>query len=475
VVTLRTYVRVLASELVLGVLVGSRPASAQDVEIEIEDAESPPPPPEPDPKGELRDTVRALEERVKGLEEAAAPVPPPPVEEPAPIPWTEDVHIHLSGWVQPQVLWSQLSQDEVGADGQTLNLDRFMVRRGRIELAAVYRYVSAAFELDANTTFGPAVTIRGAEAAVFYPQPDPGLPPFVKVKAGMFDIPFGFTTTEDADDRFFMERTVGSRALFPGDSDVGAEVSGGVGPFRYNLAVTNGVPISEHPDVPTTVNQARKTFLGRLGVDARPEHAELAGGVSYLSGAGFHQGTPPTKSSLSWSDDNQDGLVTLNELTAINGQASTPSATFDQWAVGADTELGYEWGLGWSRLWAEVILASNLDRGLYVSDPIATGYDLRQLAWNVGFVQEGFTYGVLGFRADGYTPDSDLTEARRGAFQPVDTTIITLSPIVGVQIPEVARLLVQYDYVSDLLGRDALGEPADLPNDVWTVRLQVEF
>jgi hypothetical protein len=36
-------------------------------------------------------------------------------------------------------------------------------------------------------------------------------------------------------------------------------------------------------------------------------------------------------------------------------------------------------------------------------------------------------------------------------------------------------LVVQYDYVSDHLGRDDAAEPVDLANDVLTLRVQVEL
>jgi len=56
----------------------------------------------------------------------------------------------------------------------------------------------------------------------------------------------------------------------------------------------------------------------------------------------------------------------------------------------------------------------------------------------------------------------------------VSQTITTLSPLVGVTIPGRARLVFQYDAVIDALSRDALGVPADLRNDRFTLRLQVE-
>jgi hypothetical protein len=120
-------------------------------------------------------------------------------------------------------------------------------------------------------------------------------------------------------------------------------------------------------------------------------------------------------------------------------------------------------------------MASNLDRAFFVADPIAAGRDLREIAWYVAVVQDVTPWGVLGFRADRYDPDADLFESRRGEFIPLDASLLTLSPAAGVRIPELASLIVQYDYVVDHLGRDSRGVPIDLPNDQWTARIQMEF
>jgi len=84
-------------------------------------------------------------------------------------------------------------------------------------------------------------------------------------------------------------------------------------------------------------------------------------------------------------------------------------------------------------------------------------------------------YGVVGFRADYYDPNSDALDARRGDVVPRDASILTISPLVGAVLPGHGRLIVQYDHILDSLGRDATGVPTDLRNDVWTARVQGEF
>ncbi len=47
--------------------------------------------------------------------------------------------------------------------------------------------------------------------------------------------------------------------------------------------------------------------------------------------------------------------------------------------------------------------------------------------------------------------------------------------MVGFRLPGRARLIFQYDFVHDYLGRDSVGAPADAKNDVYIGRLQVDL
>lgn len=449
-----------------------------DVEIDAAPASAAPPPASAAAAtaadvDALRASVAALEARLAQLK-PTDPTPAPPTAAPERR-WYEVLDLRVHGYAQIQYVSNQLSEDDVSVEGDALNQDRFLLRRARLGVERSFTYAHASFEIDLNTVDGPYVSPSGAELSVFLPARDAERPPLAELTAGLFDIPFGAELPESSADRYFAERTIGSRALFPGDSDVGAQVSGGLGPFRYALAGMNGVPLKNTRD-DVLVYTADKTLVGRVGLEAAAKDRwTLTAGASFLSGTALHAGTPETKSSLLWSDSNQNGSVSLDELVAVNGQAATPSETFGQWAIGADAGIAVKTRLGWSRGFVEATMASNLDRGYLVADPVSTGYDLREIAWSAGATQDVLTYGVLGFRADSYDANADLFESRRGEFIPTDVGVLTLSPVLGAQFPGLGRLLVQYDYVVDHLGRDDLGEPMDLPNDQWTLRLQGEF
>jgi hypothetical protein len=458
-------------------------ARAQDdVEIDATPAPAPTPAPTPAPSPEPTPAPTPPPATPPAPEPPpAAPAPTPtPTPSPPPAPSFATVlgalDLHVGGYVQAQFVTNQVSEDELDADGDALNKDRFLVRRARLAVDRGFRFARVGLEIDANTVRGPALDLRHAEISLFVPKADPDRPSVAMATVGLSDIPFGYELLQGSRNRVFMERTTASRAFFAGEPDIGAQLGGALGPFRYAAGVLNGQPVGDNPDESTAPLFQERTFAGRLGVDVRaPEKVTFAGGVSFLSGKGLHAGTAATKSTLAWSDSNEDGFVTLDELQGNPAQAATASVLYDRWGLDADLQLGLHTPLGWTRVTAEGTIGTNLDRTYYVADPVSAGHDVREMGWSVGATQDVTRFALVGFRADSYDPSSDLFDAQRGEFIPLDATVLTLSPTAGGQIPGLGRLLVQYDYVVDHLDRDATGHPIDLPNDQWTVRLQGEF
>jgi hypothetical protein len=383
--------------------------------------------------------------------------------------------ISIGGYVQAQYEAHQDSEDQLRQGGVLLNQDRFVLRRARLRIEREWRYASVMTELDGNTTHGPSFSFLHAEASVMYrgPGKDAPSPPLVKLTMGLFDVPFGYELVESPRMRPFMERSVGSRAFFPSEPDMGVRLSGALGWFRYAVAIVNGEPRDEKSGFQLVDPNGSKDVVARVGVHVSPrEDVELSGGFSMLKGQGFHKGTDATKNSLQWHDLNENGQIDLGELSAIPGTAGTPSQNFGRWAVGADYQLRVKTRIGWTQVYGELALGSNMDRGLFIADPVQNTIDSREVAWYAGIVQEVTPYGLLGFRADSYDPNADFLDRQGGKLVPSSQTIHTYSPLLGLVLPERARLLFQYDVTRDLLGRDLRGVPMDLKNDAWTIRLQ---
>lgn len=391
--------------------------------------------------------------------------------------------VRLSGYVQAQYRWSQLSQDQIQQGGAELNETRFMVRRGRLRMSGDWKWVAFDFELDGSTTRGPFVGVRQASASFVWRNPDATRPPYLMITAGLTEAPFGWELRLGQREMLFMERTRGSLAFFPGPVDVGVRARGGLGAFRYDLAVMNGTPLDDRAGGRGVLSDPTRApdSIGRFGFEVRPRRHAIGGGVSLLYGTGFHRGQDATKNRVEWNDLNENGTIDSGELIAVPGTAATPSLTFRRWAVGADLQLALRSKAGWSQLWLEGTLASNLDRDFLVADPIAAGADLRELHAYAAFLQELFGRAVVGARYDFYDPNTDLLDRRRGVFVPASAAIHTVSPLVGAVLPPGlvpgvrGRLVLQYDAVIDALGRDARGVPTNLKNDQLVVRMQVEF
>ena len=439
---------------------------------------------------ELRARVAQLEAHLveRAHDDEATPEQPPPtptVTQPAgeQHDFLSDVlrGFSVSAYLQAQYVWSQLSQDEVDPDGNLLNRDRFDLRRARVRLTGNWGPFSIDLEVNGSTTRGPVFGLYRATVGLAYANGDRTLPPYIAGLVGMTEIPFGHEVRLGQRDMPFMERSTGSLAFFRGPIDIGAKVQGALGPIRYDVAVMTGSPIDDRAGSLSIPPTAQPDVVGRIGFDSRPHDAlTLAGGASFLWGSGFSAGQPARSSSIEWVDLNQNGMLDTGELMVLPGRAATPSATFQHWALGADLELALTTALGRTDLFGEVVLATNLDRALFVADPVVSGADVREVSAYVAIVQSILGWGVVGFRYDYYDPNSDFVDQRRGLSVPTNASMHTFSPMVGVTIPSElypgfrARLVFQYDAIVDHLGRDSRGVPTDLANDQFTIRVQGE-
>jgi phosphate-selective porin len=384
--------------------------------------------------------------------------------------------LRIGGYLQTQFESNQISADQLQQGGAPINQDRFTLRRVRLRLDHGWEYANATLELDANTTRGMNVGIRRAEGSVLYRGNNGNdLPPLIMLSLGVTDLPFGFELLESSRVRPFMERSLGSTALFPTEMDVGLKVSGAISFVRYAFAVSNGEPVDTLNKYPRDPNAA-KDFSGRVGVETQPLKAlSLAGGTSFYQGTGFHAGTDATKPSFTWLDINEDRTIQPNELVAVAGAAAQPSTNFKRWAYGLDLELTLRTTLGATRLVAEGFLASNLDRAYLIADPTIGQNDVREAGFYIALVQDVTRWGQVGFRASYYDPNSDFFDSLRGRQVPTSLSVTTLSPVVALRWQDTARLSFQYDFVRDSLAKDESGVPTDAKNNQLTLRLQVEL
>lgn len=386
--------------------------------------------------------------------------------------------LDLTGYIQADAVpWSQDSYNELDpATRAPLNDERFLIRRGRLRVEAYRGAAFGALELDGNTIDGNVARIIAAQVGWTFTHDNA---PLVTLSAGLFKTPFGAEVPASERDKAFLEPPAFARALFPGNYDAGAMVSGQYGLARWSLAIMNGAPAG---DAQWRGRDPAQSFelVGRLGTVIEPRDDEgmtrIEAGVSASTGQALSPGTPPTKDELQWIDENGDGQIQVaNEIVVIPGGAGTPSQTFDHQALGADVAV--HWCIcviGRGTAFAEGVIATNLDRGLVYADPAMASRDLRHLGFAFGVVQSVTDHAVVGVRYDRYDADRDANE--RLGLNIVDASKIfsTLSIMAAARWND-GRLIVQYDRERNPFGRADDGSTTTRNADRVTLRAQVGF
>lgn len=420
--------------------------------------------------------IQELEQALKALKQPTAPPATKAVatKQAAPEIPPLDESLQVRGYVQAQYESHQDSEDQLQPGGTPLNQNRFLIRRARVRLDRLWKYGGVMIEFDANTVKGPAIGIQHAEVSLAYRNPDHT--PLTSLTLGLFDNPFGREVVESPRERVFAERSFASRAFFPAEPDLGARASGQIDWFRYSVAVVNGQPLGDRTGFILQDPNNHKDVLGRVGVavNATPKFRVNAG-VSVLNGKGFHAGSDATKNTIVWRDIDENGQFSAGEFLGVPGVAAVAAKNFDRWLVGADLAFDVESKFGKTLLAGELSLGSNMDRNVFIADPITTAVDQRELGYYVAIVQEFPKGPIAGLRFDSYNPNSDFLDSQAGKLVPTSQTVRTFSPVIGFQVPHRARLIFQYDFVHDALARDEGGIPTDKKNNTWTLRLQGEL
>jgi hypothetical protein len=388
---------------------------------------------------------------------------------------TPRLGVGLTGFVQADLQIRQSSQDQLNSSAAPLNTNTFFIRRARLRAFVDRWWVAGLVELDGNTVNGAQARLIGAEASLKWP-PERGNPlPLAMATIGLFKIPFGFEVGQSDRERLFLERSTTERALFPGEYDLGARLMGGWRFLRYALAVQDGEPIGERT-FPLRDPNAAKDITWRFGVDTSGSTSVwAAGGVSGLTGKGFHPGTAATKPTVQWRDLDGNGVASPNEIMVIPGAAATPSQNFSRFCFGADLRIGVNVPtLGQTVLYGELYEAKNLDRALVPADPVSFGRDYREEGFYVGLTQDLGAHAQAGARFDFYNPDKDSTNQVMGATLPTAMSYWTLALAAALRGPS-GRLIGEFDLNRNHLGRDSLGNPTNMKDNAFFIRGEVSF
>jgi len=362
-------------------------------------------------------------------------------------------HVKFSGFIQPQLIWQSfnkaaspnagaggasglptgISANETIAkpDGTTTNPDVFRLRRARFKVEVTpTEYAKFVMEIDPSLTGGIAAgtgTIaRNVEAVVMIPWAKD-----VKTDLGMgiFKIPFGYEVLQSDADRPFIERSWSEQNLTPGEFDTGvrAYTTAFDKKLTVNAAVVNGA------------TEGEKTFTVVPDMD---RGKDVIGRVNYNFGP---------------FDVGASGLI---------GKGSTVDATalkfkqFRRWGANFEASIHEKLikSLGSTKVFAELTLAQNLDRGTKYSfalpsipsDIKADVSDHNERGFFVRVEQDITEWVTLGLRYDMYTPDSDQKNNARDTYSFVAATHFSK----GVQ------LMLEFDHAIDNAHKSGAAAPS---------------
>lgn len=151
-------------------------------------------------------------------------------------PSSYDPHdIKITGYLQTQ--FQKAQSDGIssfsGGDFAENSDNRFIIRRGRLKIDRVDKYSSIVFQLDATQN-----GINLMDAFIQLQQPDHNE---LRLTAGLFNRPFGYSIVYSSGYRDFPERARVFQTIMPRERDIGA--MGSYQPFKFlsaDLAVVNG-------------------------------------------------------------------------------------------------------------------------------------------------------------------------------------------------------------------------------------------
>lgn len=352
-------------------------------------------------------------------------VTPPPA-------WEWLKYIMISGYVQPRFLIQHFNDsaspladakgdlpDGVSAndlagsakkDGTTTNGDSFRLRRVRLKVTvSPTSYTRGVIEIDPASfgTWGNIFRETYAEVdARWHPEVT------TSFAMGAFKVPFNTEIEQSSGERPFIDRSFAARSMFPGDYDLGARAITRAFDKKYQLklAVMNGYTFGEKAYGLTTDLNRSKDGVAHITAQFGPVQVGLGGYI----GRGQR----------------------------VDAAAATVFE-FPRHAVNAEVGFVHEFSqvLGKTKLYADVTLARNMDRGVLHdgSLPRAPGENKNELGGFVRVEQNFTKWSTLGLRYDVYTPELALKNNARNTYS-----------VVGVaHFTEKMKLMLEYNYALD--------------------------
>lgn len=328
--------------------------------------------------------------------------------------------IGITGYIQGRAVYQEDSRP----------LTNLFVRRARLNIRHNGSRSRMALSFDGGQG---AVAVQDAYFDLIL-TPNRGQRQGLVVRAGQFFRPFGFEIERGEAEREFPERPAGWPYFFPGNRDLGADISAGITPSTIlNLAVVNGNGTSSSATSFRDVDDHKDVLLRLRQTLFRPR-IDLA--LSFYTGKQTIPGTEAVAAQTGYVDENGNGVREPEEPMVVIAPARAAREAIEgdrnRWgaALNAFDVLG-------GTLRAEYVggehLTTNLASG--PTQAVATGH--AYFAQYIRHVGADFSVGV---RYDALDPDvDDEVRVRNDGFQ--ETVGLLLMRMLGDNV----RLSVAFE------------------------------
>lgn len=377
--------------------------------------------------------------------------------------------IGFSGYLQVQWQWGREKGQAApfaGGDFPARSDNRFTIRRGRLKAAYEGRITRAVLQLDLTEK---KIGIKDLYLSVTAPSQTIG------GTAGVFNRPFGQEIAYSSSLRESPERSRLFQTLFPGERDIGVQLSlrGPEGHWSRALDLKAGLFTGNgiHPET-----DAPKDFIGRLGFEKN------CGDLRFGLGASLYRGKVLHTTDSAYRFDRS--ARSFRRLTGVKEGYALRS----YW--GMDALLQLRTGIGSLRLHGEIVGGRQPGQENSSVSPTAAFpgpvYQRRFFGYVLDYAQDlGRTPLSAVVRVDRYDPNTrirgrDIGKAgsRTGA---ADLAYTTLGTGLLWHIDRNLRLTAYYDRVWNeksphLASAERVKDfSRDVPDDLFTLRLQCKF
>lgn len=373
--------------------------------------------------------------------------------------------LRFSGYIQTQYQYGErYATLKVGGPNSDNNkhFNRIGIRRGRVKLQYEKGLVTGVFQVNITERgFG----IKDIYMSVMDPWKGIG-----NLKAGVFNLPFGYEVSYSSSRRASPERAKVITTLFPEERDMGAMLSlQGTEKsiwrnFNLELAVVSGnstnLELDNHKDF-----AAHLTYHNLFS-----DRFELGGGFSYYSG-GVYQG-------------NANVYTMENSTFVLNSNVKNAGDFALRRYFGADLQLTFKTKFGASQFYGEYIFGSQpggestTKSPDYTSLPDDDTYIRNFTGGYITFVQELGSNSISFLtKYDFYDPNIDVKKNAigLGGTTKADVRYNTIGTGLLWQLQNGLKLTGYYDFVMNEQSDKLSGYDKDMADNVFTLRLQYKF